>query len=98
MPDNGGRWKDLPRQFGSKSAMHWCGQWLDGEEVFERLEREPERVGLVVHLRHRFCKCLPDASVFPPAGGGEGVRRTRACRRVTMMMVRDARGLAVAVC
>jgi len=35
--DNGAKWKDLPRQFGSKSAMHWCGQWLDGEGVFERL-------------------------------------------------------------
>lgn len=29
--DNGAKWKDLPREFGSKSAVHrWFTEWVNG--------------------------------------------------------------------
>jgi len=40
LPDNGAEWKDLPREFGSKSAVHRLFQRLVREGVFERLLQE----------------------------------------------------------
>ncbi|MGA4644939.1 transposase [Limisphaera sp. 4302-co] len=38
--DNGAKWKDLPRRFGSKSAVHQAFQRWGREGVFERLLQE----------------------------------------------------------
>ena len=40
LPDNGAKWKDLPREFGSKSAVHRFFRRLVREGVFERLLQE----------------------------------------------------------
>jgi len=38
--DNGAKWKDLPREFGSKSAVHrCCKRWVEAG-VFERIMRD----------------------------------------------------------
>jgi hypothetical protein len=42
--DNGAKWKDLPREFGSKSAVHRCfKRWVEGG-VFERIMRDAGRL------------------------------------------------------
>ncbi|NOG53803.1 MAG: transposase [Planctomycetes bacterium] len=41
--DNGAKWKDLPRRFGSKSAVHrYFQQWVQ-EGVFEQIMRDAGR-------------------------------------------------------
>ncbi len=38
--DNGAKWKDLPNEFGSKSAVHrWFKKWV-GDGVFEAIMRD----------------------------------------------------------
>ncbi|MFG0251930.1 MAG: transposase [Phycisphaerales bacterium JB038] len=77
MLDNGAKWKDLPRQFGSKSAVHRCFQdWvLDG--VFERIMRE---AGRCVEERdgYRLYECYIDGTFCKAKGGGDGIGVTKA--------------------
>jgi len=41
--DNGAKWKDLPRRFGSKSAVHrWFKRWVE-DRVFENIMRDAGR-------------------------------------------------------
>jgi transposase len=94
--DNGAKWKDLPRRFGSKSAVHrWFAQWVR-EGVFEGLMRD---AGELVEERdgYRLYECFIDATFSKAKGGGDGVGLTKAGKGVKIMVLVDARGLPVAV-
>jgi transposase len=94
--DNGAKWKDLPRRFGSKSTVHrWFQTWVrDG--VFERIMRE---AGRCVEERggYRLYECFIDGTFSKARGGGDGIGCTRAGKGVKIMVLVDARGLPVAV-
>lgn len=94
--DNGAKWKDLPRRFGSKSAVHrWFSMWVR-MGVFETLMRD---AGGLVEERdgYRLYECFVDATFSKARGGGDGVGVTKAGKGVTIMVLVDARGLPVAV-
>lgn len=94
--DNGAKWKDLPRQFGSKSAVHRCfKQWVEAG-VFERIMRD---AGHLVEDRgeYRLYECFIDGTFSKAKGGGDGVGCTKAGKGVKIMVLVDARGLPVAV-
>jgi transposase len=94
--DNGAKWKDLPRRFGSKSAVHrWFSTWVKAG-VFETLMRE---AGRVVEERgaYKLYECYIDATFSKAKGGGDGVGVTKVGKGVKIMMLVDARGLPVAV-
>ena len=94
--DNGAKWKDLPRRFGSKSAVHrWFTTWVNAG-VFEALMRE---AGRVVEERggYRLYECFIDATFSKAKGGGDGIGVTKAGKGVKIMVLVDARGLPVAV-
>ncbi len=94
--DHGAKWKDLPREFGSKSAVHrWFTRWVKSG-VFEKLIRE---AGELVEERdgYRLYECFIDATFSKARGGGDGVGPTKAGRGVKIMVLVDARGLPVAV-
>ena len=94
--DNGAKWKDLPRRFGSKSAVHrWFQTWVrDG--VFENIMRD---AGELVEERggYRLYECFIDGTFCKAKGGGDGVGLTKAGKGVKIMVLVDARGLPVAV-
>ncbi|MGA4645064.1 IS5 family transposase [Limisphaera sp. 4302-co] len=93
---NGAKWKDLPRQFGTKSAVHRFFQRLVREGVFERLLQE---AGQLVEERgeYRLYECFPDAAFCPARGGGDGIGRTKVGKGVKILIAVDARGLPIAV-
>lgn len=94
--DNGAKWKDLPREFGSKSAVHrWFQKWV-GDGVFERIMRDAgrcvdERDGFKVY------ECYIDGTFSKAKGGGDGIGCTKVGKGVKIMVLVDARGLPVAV-
>ncbi len=94
--DNGAKWKDLPPEFGSKSAVHrWFQAWVfDG--VFEDIMRD---AGRFVEERdgYRLYECFIDGTFCKARGGGDGVGLTKAGKGVKIMVLVDARGLPVAV-
>jgi len=96
MLDNGAKWKDLPRRFGSKSTVHrWFAKWVrDG--VFEKLLQS---AGRCVERRgdYRLYECFIDATFSKAKGGGDGIGVTRVGKGVKIMVLVDARGLPVAV-
>jgi transposase len=94
--DNSAKWKDLPREFGSKSAVHrWCQAWVEGG-VFERIMRD---AGRCVEERdgYRLYECFIDGTFCKARGGGDGVGVTKAGKGVKIMVLVDARGLPVTV-
>lgn len=94
--DNGAKWKDLPRQFGAKSAVHkYFTLWVRSG-VFEGLMRD---AGRLVEDRgeYRLYECFIDATFSKARGGGDGVGPTKAGKGVKIMVLVDARGLPVAV-
>jgi transposase len=94
--DNGAKWKDLPRQFGAKSAVHkYFTLWVKGG-VFEGIMRD---AGELVEERdgYRLYECFVDATFSKARGGGDGVGVTKAGKGVKIMILVDARGLPVAV-
>jgi len=94
--DNGAKWKDLPREFGSKSAVHrWFQAWVR-EGVFERVMRD---AGRFVEERdgYRLYECFIDGTFCKARGGGDGVGATKAGKGVKIMVLVDARGTPVAV-
>lgn len=94
--DNGAKWKDLPRHFGSKSAVHrWFQQWVE-EGVFEGLMRD---AGRLVEDRgeYRLYECFIDGTFSKAKGGGDGIGCTKAGKGVKIMVLVDARGIPVAV-
>ncbi len=94
--DNGAKWKSLPREFGSKSAVHrYFQQWVrDG--VFEKIMRD---AGRCVEDRgeYRLYECFIDGTFCKARGGGDGIGTTKAGKGVKIMLLVDARGLPVAV-
>jgi transposase len=94
--DNGAKWKDLPREFGSKSAVHrWFTLWVrDG--VFEAIMRD---AGQLIEERdgYRLYECYIDGVFCKAKGGGDGIGCTKAGKGVKIMILVDARGLPVAV-
>lgn len=96
MLDNGAKWKDLPRRFGSKSAVHrWFTKWVT-EGVFEAVMRE---AGRCVEERdgYKLYECFIDGTFCKAKGGGDGIGLTKAGKGVKIMVLVDARGLPVAV-
>jgi transposase len=96
MLDNGAKWKDLPRKFGSKSAVHrWFTLWVK-TGVFERLMRE---AGRCVEERggYKLYECFIDGTFAKAKGGGGGIGCTKAGKGVKIMVLVDARGLPVSV-
>lgn len=94
--DNGAKWKDLPREFGSKSAVHRCfKRWVEAG-VFERIMRD---AGHFVEARgdYRLYECFIDGTFSKARGGGDGIGCTKAGKGVKIMVLVDARGLPVAV-
>lgn len=92
--DNGAKWKDLPRQFGAKSAVHkYFTAWVKAG-VFEDMMRD---AGELVEQRdgYRLYECFVDATFSKARGDGVGV--TKAGKGVKIMVLVDARGLPVAV-
>jgi transposase len=94
--DNGAKWKDLPREFGAKSAVHRYFQRWVAEGVFEGLLRD---AGRVVEERggFRLYECFIDGTFAKAKGGGDGVGLTKAGKGVKIMILVDARGLPVAI-
>lgn len=94
--DNGAKWKDLPREFGAKSAVHkYFTRWVK-MGVFEAMMRD---AGELVEQRggYRLYECFIDATFSRARGGGDGIGRTKAGKGVKIMVLVDARGLPVAV-
>lgn len=96
MLDNGAKWKDLPRRFGSKSTVHrWFQKWVrDG--LFENIMRD---AGRCVEERggYRLYECFIDGTFSKAKGGGDGIGRTKSGKGVKIIVLVDARGLPVAV-
>ncbi|GJQ28755.1 MAG: DDE transposase [Phycisphaerae bacterium] len=94
--DNGAKWKDLPRTFGSKSSVHKYFTLWTRSGVFESLMRD---AGLLVEVRngYRLYECFIDATFSKARGGGDGVGLTKAGKGVIIMVLVEARGLPVAV-
>jgi len=94
--DNGAKWKDLPRRFGSKSTVHrWFQKWVkDG--VFEQIMRD---AGRCVEERDgfRLYECFVDGTFSRAKGGGDGIGKTKSGKGVKIMVLIDARGLPVAI-
>jgi len=94
--DNGAKWKDLPREFGSKSAVHrWFQLWVRAG-VFEGIMRD---AGRCVEQRDGFklYECFVDGTFAKAKGGGDGIGTTKAGKGVKIMVLVDARGLPVAI-
>ena len=94
--DNGAKWKDLPRHFGSKSSVHkYFTLWVRAG-VFESIMRD---AGALVEQRggYRLYECFIDATFSKARGGGDGIGVTKAGKGVKIMVLTDARGLPVAV-
>jgi len=94
--DNGAKWKDLPRRFGSKSTVHrWFQRWTRAG-VFEWILRD---AGRLVEERggYKLYECFIDGTFAKAKGGGDGVGCTKAGKGVKIMVLVDAKGLPVAV-
>lgn len=94
--DHGAKWKDLPRRFGSKSAVHrWFKKWVE-DGVFEDLMRD---AGQCVEERdgYKLYECFIDGTFAKAKGGGDGIGCTKAGKGVKIMVLVDARGMPVAV-
>jgi transposase len=94
--DNGAKWKDLPRRFGSKSAVHRHFQRWVRDGVLEDLMRG---AGRLVEERgaYRLYECYIDGTFTKAKGGGDGIGCTKAGKGVKIMVLVDARGLPVAI-
>ena len=94
--DNGAKWKDLPRRFGSKSTVHrWFQKWV-ADGLFEEILRS---AGSLVEQRdgYRLYECFIDATFSKAKGGGAGIGLTRVGKGVKIMVLVDARGLPAAI-
>lgn len=94
--DNGAKWEDLPRRFGSKSSVHrWFTTWVKAG-VFEQIMRDAGRL-LEDRGGYRLDECFIDATFSKAKGAGDGVGLTNAGKGVNTMVLVDARGVPVAV-
>jgi len=96
MLDNGAKWKDLPREFGSRATVHrWFQRWTR-EGLFEKAMRA---AGRLVEQRgeYRVYECFIDGTFSKARGGGDGIGRGHLGKGVKIMVLVDARGLPVAI-
>ncbi len=94
--DNGAKWKDLPKRFGSKSTVHrWFQKWVS-DGVFEAVMRDAGRC-VEQGDGYRLYECFIDGTFCKARGGGDGIGCTKAGKGVKIMVLVDARGLPVAV-
>jgi transposase len=94
--DNGAKWKDLPKTYGSKSSVHrWFPHWVK-KGVFEELMRA---MGALIEEdgRFRLYECFVDGTFAKAKGGGDGIGCTKAGKGVKIMILVDAKGLPLAV-
>ena len=94
--DNGAKWKNLPKEFGSKSAVHrWFTKWVS-EGLFENIMRE---AGRCIEDRgdYRLYECYIDGTFCKAKGGGDGIGATKVGKGVKIMVLVDARGLPVSI-
>lgn len=94
--DNGAKWKDLPPEFGSKSAVHRAfKRWVE-MGAFETLLAQ---LGEMVEEREGFklYECYVDGTFSKAKGGGDGIGCTKAGKGVKIMIMVDAKGLPIAV-
>lgn len=94
--DNGAKWKDLPKRYGSKSTVHrWFKTWVEAG-VFETILNDAAKL---VERRgeYRLYECFIDGSFSKAKGGGDGIGCTKVGKGVKIMVLVDARGLPVAV-
>jgi transposase len=94
--DNGAKWKDLPRDFGSKSTVHRRFQAWVRDGVFENIMRQAGRC-VEEQGGYRLYECFIDGTFAKAKGGGDGIGCTRVGKGVKIMVLVDARGLPVAV-
>ena len=96
MPDNGAKWKDLPKRFGAKSSVHAYFQKWVRDGLFEKPMRS---AGRCIEERDgfRFYECFIDGTFAKAKGGGDGIGCTKAGKGVKIMVLVDARGLPIAV-
>ena len=94
--DNGAKWKDLPRRFGSKSTVHRWFQIWTAAGVLEQVMRD---AGRCIEERDgdRLYECFIDGTFAKAKGGGDGIGKTKAGKGVKIMVLVDARGLPLAV-
>lgn len=94
--DNGAKWKDLPREFGSKSTVHrWFKTWVQAgvfEAILQGAARLVEKRG-----EYRLYECFIDGTFSKAKGGGDGIGCTKTGKGVKIMVLVDAHGLPVAV-
>ncbi len=94
--DNGAKWKDLPKQFGSKSSVHrWFLAWVKArvfEDIMWSMGRLVEEEG-----HYRLYECFVDGTFSKAKGGGCGIGCTRVGKGVKIMILVDAKELPVAV-
>ncbi len=96
MLDNGAKWKDLPRRFGTKSTVHrWFQKWVT-EGVFENVMQAAGRC-VEKGEGYRVYECHIDGTFCKARGGGDGIGCTKAGKGVKIMVIVDARGLPMAV-
>jgi transposase len=96
MLDNGAKWKDLPRRFGTKSTVHrWFQKWVT-EGVFENVMRAAGRC-VEEGDGYRVYECHIDGTFCKARGGGDGIGCTKAGKGVKIMIIVDARGWPMAV-
>ena len=94
--DNGAKWKDLPREFGSKSTVHrWFQTWTQAG-VFEKVMCDAGRL-VEEGGGYRLYECFIDGTFAKAKGGGDGIGKTKAGKGVKIMVLVDARGLPVAI-
>lgn len=96
MLDNGAKWKDLPAEYGSKSAVHrWFQAWVN-DGIFESILQD---AGHFVEERgeYRLYECYVDGTFSKARGGGDGIGCTKAGKGVKIMVLVDASGLPLAV-
>ena len=94
--DNGSKWKDLPEEFGTKSAVHRTFQRWVQMGAFESLLAQ---VGSRVEAEEGFklYECYIDGTFSKAKGGGDGIGCTKAGKGVKIMIMVDAKGLPIAV-
>jgi transposase len=94
--DNGAKWKDLPEEFGTKSAVHRAFQRWVQMGAFESLLAQ---VGSLVEGEEGFklYECYIDGTFSKAKGGGDGIGCTKAGKGVKIMIMVDAKGLPIAV-
>ncbi|MFO0837455.1 MAG: transposase [Phycisphaerae bacterium] len=66
------KWKDLPREFGAKSAVHRYFQRWVRDGIFERILRQAGRAVAEERDGFKLYECFIDGTFAKARGGGDG--------------------------